>query len=122
MSQPMASSFGEALLLLNKWHSESTPLIMLQTFMCAPARGSALMSGVLSRTTGGIAFIEEGTGTFTFVSSNKDFIVVSPTGCEYGYNANFQLPPNLARFVPKDLESMLSVLFPNDTRLMIFAA
>jgi hypothetical protein len=122
MSAAMPSSFAEALLLLNKWHSESIPLIMLQTLMCSPAGGSELMSGVLSRTTGGISFIEEGTGTFTFVSSDKDFILVSPTGCEYGYKANFQLPPNLARLVPKDLDSMLSLLFPNETRLMIFAA
>jgi hypothetical protein len=122
MSEHMASSFAEALLLLNKWHSESTPLVVLQAVMCAPAGGSPLMSGILSKITGRISFIEEGTATFTVISPNNDFMVISPTGCEYGYNANFQLPPNLAKLVPKELESMLSVLFPNETRLMIFAA
>jgi hypothetical protein len=119
MSEHMASSFAEALLFLNKWRSESTPVIVLQSVMSAPAGGSPLMSGLLSRMTGRIAGIEESTGTITIASSNNDFMMISSAGCEYGYNANFQLSPNLAKLVPKDAE-MLSVLFPNETRIMIF--
>ena len=117
MSEHMASSFAEALLLLNKWRSESTSLVMLQAVTCPIVGGSA---GTLSRMTGRISFIEDGTGLFTFVSSNEDFSIVSPAGCEYGYNAKFQFPPNLAKVVHKSIDSMLCVLFPNDTRLMIF--
>jgi hypothetical protein len=117
MSEHMASTFTEALLLLNKWSSESTSLVMLQAVTCPVAGGSA---GALSRMTGRISFIEEGTGLFTFVSHDEDFSIVSPMGCEYGYNARFQFPPNLAKIVPRSLDSMLCVLFPNETRLMIF--
>jgi len=113
----MASTFTEALLLLNKWRSESTSVVMLQAVTCPIAGGSA---GVLSRMTGRISFIEDGTGLFTFVSPNEDFSIVSPAGCEYGYNAQFTFPPNLAKLVPKSEDSMLCILFPNDTRLMIF--
>ena len=121
MSAPMASTFGEALLLLNKWKSESTRVVMLQAFMCPPHGGSDLTSGILSRTTGHIGQIEETTGTFTVASEHSDFAMVSPSGCVFGYNANFPLPPTLARFLPKEWDSLLAITFPNRTMLIIFA-
>ena len=121
MSEPMISSLEEALLLLNKWQSESTRIVLLQTFMCPPAQDSPLLSGVMSRTTGRIAAIEEASGTFTFVSDNDDFVMVSPTGCTFGYNASVPLPPKLQAVLPAKWDSFLYITFPNDIRLVIFA-
>ncbi|HZW96259.1 MAG TPA: hypothetical protein VFF64_25155 [Candidatus Eremiobacteraceae bacterium] len=121
MSTAMPSSLGEVLLLVKKWLSESSPVVMLQTFMCPPAGGSELMSGIFFRSTGRIARIEESTGTFTFFSSPKDFVMVSPTGCIYGYDANYPLPPNLAKLIPPLWDSLVLIRFPNDAVLIIFA-
>jgi hypothetical protein len=121
MSEPIASSFAEVLLLLNKWHSEATRIVLLQSFMCPPAGGSELMSGILSRTTGRIVHIEEFSGTFTFASDDKDFAMISPTGCVYGFNANSGLPPKIAELIPSAWDSFLSIVFPNEVRLFIFA-
>lgn len=89
--------------------------------MCPPAGGSELMSGILSRTTGRLTHLEAATGTFTFASSSKDFIIVSPTGCTYGYDANHPLPPKIAELIPATWDSLVTVVFPNAAMLIIFA-
>lgn len=121
MSEPMVSSLEEALLVLNKWQIESSRIVMLQTFMCPPAQGSPLMSGIMSRTTGRIANIEEASGTFTFVSEHGDFVMVSPTGCTFGYGADMSLPDKIAALLPAGWDSLLYLTFPNNTKLVIFA-
>ena len=118
----MISTFEEALLLLNKWRSDSATVVLLQAFMCPPTQESALglPSGTLSRTTGIIVFVEEGTGTFTLASGPKDFTMVSPAGCTFGYDANTPLGPALAKWFPSNFDSALSMTFPNGTMAVMF--
>ena len=121
MSNAMPSSIGETLLLLKKWRSDSNRVVILQAFICAPTGDSQFISGVFSRTTGLIADIEDATGTFTFRSADKDFVIISPTGCIYGYDANYKLPPQIAKLVPASWDSLIVIRFPNDAVLIIFA-
>ncbi len=79
------------------------------------------MPGIMSRTTGRIASIEEATGTFAVESEHGDFVVVSPTGCTFGYGANMSLPDKIAALLPKGWDSLLYLTFPNDIKLVIFA-
>lgn len=120
MSSAIPASLEEALLLVNKWVSELTTLIMLQAFMCPPALGSELQSGTLFRITGRIAHMEESTGTFTFVSRENDFVMVSPSGCSFGYSGQSPVAKILQKYLPSEWGSYLTLQFPNGSVLVIF--
>lgn len=122
----MVSSEDDAKLLLTKWISEASHVVALFA-MQFPGHPGDIKPGLAWRISGHIASIDSA-GTFALVPDgveqfspqDRDFLLVSIAACGFGYE-NFADSP-LLPYIPKDWGSLLVVVFPNGSALVLFAS
>lgn len=108
----MVASIDEAILLLKKWESESA---RVKAFLSL-AGLNLLLTGTITRVD------SERLVSFTLVPENpSDMLLVTISGCEFGYGEGMPLPETLAKHLSANWDSFLFVRFVSGARLAVFA-
>lgn len=112
MEEKMISSIDEAVLLLRKWKSES-----------ARVKAFLSLAGINLFLTGEIKRVDsERLVSFVLVPDNPaDLLMVTISGCDFGYRDDLPLPEPLGKHLPSNWDSLLFVRFVTGSRLALFA-
>lgn len=116
----MKASEDEALLLLNKWKSESSAVVALLALM-GPFGHTARIMGFSARFTGRVRALDS-LGHFSIKpDSGGDFLYASLAGAVFGFaDSEPELVESLRSFLPEDWESVLFIRLPGDVALVLF--